>query len=51
MEVSEEGGGLCGANPGGPASAGQVGLLLSPIALALWVAIRRRTAGPTAGQT
>jgi hypothetical protein len=40
----EGGGGLCSANPGGPASASQIGLLLAPIALALWVGIRRRSA-------
>jgi hypothetical protein len=44
VEVEDEGGGLCSANPGGPASAGQIGLLLAPVALALWVGIRRRTA-------
>ena len=44
--VEDEGGsgGLCGANPGGPASVGQLGLLLSPLALALWVGIKRRMA-------
>lgn len=46
-EEDENGGGLCSANPGGPASAGQIGLLLAPVALALWVGIRRKTAGAT----
>ncbi len=36
------GGGLCSANPGGPAGIGVLGLLLAPAALALWGAIRRR---------
>lgn len=40
----DEGGGLCSANTGGPASVGQIGILLAPLALALWVGIRRRTA-------
>ncbi len=34
-------GGLCAANPGGPASPGQLGLILSPLGLALWLRIKR----------
>ena len=40
---SDRGLGMCSANPGGPASAGQIGLLLAPVALALWVGVRRRS--------
>tara|TARA_B110000196_G_scaffold306659_1_gene305479 strand:- start:1039 stop:1215 length:177 start_codon:yes stop_codon:yes gene_type:complete len=49
-EVAEEdegGGGLCSANPGGPASGGQIALLLAPLALGLWVRTRRKTAEAT----
>lgn len=47
-DEDDGGGGLCSANPGGPASVGQLGLLLSPVALALWVGIRRRMRDGTA---
>ena len=38
-ETSE--GGMCAANPGGPASLGQLGLILSPLGLALWLRMKR----------
>jgi len=41
IEVEQEEGGLCAANPGGPASPGQLGLILSPFGLALWLRIKR----------
>jgi len=41
IEDEQEGGGLCAANPGGPASPGQLGLILSPLGLALWLRIKR----------
>ena len=41
IEDEQEEGGLCAANPGGPASPGQLGLILSPIGLALWLRIKR----------
>ena len=41
IEAEQEGGGLCAANPGGPASPGQLGLILSPLGLALWLRIKR----------
>ena len=44
VEEDEAGGGLCSANPGGPASGGQIGLLLAPLALGLWVRARQKTA-------
>ena len=40
-EDEQEEGGLCAANPGGPASPGQLGLILSPLGLALWLRIKR----------
>jgi len=43
----EGGGGLCSANPGGPASGGQIGLLLAPLALGLWVRMRRKSTEAT----
>ena len=43
----EGGGGLCSANQGGPASGGQIGLLLAPLTLALWVRMKRKTAEAT----
>lgn len=42
-DETDGGSGLCNANPGGPASGGQLGLLLVPVTLALWVFIRRRS--------
>ena len=33
--------GMCAANPGGPASGGQLALILSPLGLALWLGIKR----------
>ena len=40
--IAEAGeGGMCAANPGGPASPGQLGLILSPLGLALWLRIKR----------
>jgi hypothetical protein len=47
IEEDEGGGGLCSANPGGPASGGQIGLLLAPLALAFWVRMKRKTAEVT----
>jgi len=47
VEEDEGGGGLCSANPGGPASVGQIGLLLAPLALGFWVRTRRKTAEAT----
>jgi hypothetical protein len=47
VEEDEGGGGLCSANPGGPASGGQIGLLLAPLALAFWVRMRRKTTEAT----
>ena len=44
VDEDEGGGGLCSANPGGPASGGQIGLLLAPLALGFWVRARRKTA-------
>ena len=41
IEDEQEEGGLCAANPGGPASPGQLGLILSPLGLALWLRIKR----------
>ncbi|MFP6680548.1 MAG: hypothetical protein VB824_10420 [Dehalococcoidia bacterium] len=41
----EESGGMCAANPGGPASGGQLGLILAPLGLALWLGIRRHGMG------
>jgi len=43
----EGGGGLCSASPGGPASGGQIGLLLAPLALGLWVRMRRKSTEAT----
>jgi len=40
--LQQEDRGMCN-RMGGPASAGQIGLLLAPVALALWVGVRRRT--------
>jgi len=40
LEDEEEAGGLCTADPGGPASPGQLGLILSPFGLALWLRIK-----------
>ncbi len=42
--LREPGGGLCSANPGGPASGGQIGLLLAPLALGFWIRMKRKTA-------
>ncbi len=47
VDEDEGGGGLCSANPGGPASGGQIGLLLAPLALGFWVRARRKTAKAT----
>ena len=41
IQDEQEEGGLCAANPGGPASPGQLGLILSPLGLALWLRIKR----------
>jgi hypothetical protein len=49
VEEDEAGGGLCSANPGGPASGGQIGLLLAPLALAFWVRARQKTAKSSVG--
>jgi hypothetical protein len=46
-EEDERGGGLCSANPGGPASGGQIGLLLAPLALGFWIRMKRKTAEAT----
>jgi len=45
IEDEQEEGGLCAANPGGPASPGQLGLILSPLGLALWLRIKRYRIG------
>jgi hypothetical protein len=45
--LREPGGGLCSANPGGPASGGQIGLLLAPLALGFWIRMKRKTAEAT----
>jgi hypothetical protein len=49
VDDNEAGGGLCSANPGGPASGGQIGLLLAPLALAFWVRARQKTAKSSVG--
>ena len=49
VEEDEAGGGLCSANPGGPASGGQIGLLLAPLALAFWVRARQKMAKSSVG--
>jgi hypothetical protein len=47
MTNAIRGGGLCSANPGGPASGGQIGLLLAPLALGFWIRMKRKTAEAT----